>query len=339
MKTMMRWVAGFALAMVVAAPVWAAPKAAKVTTPLLAHDASSDVSIDIRVTAPLPGTGLPGGFSLQWMTAADYSTTRCTVDPNTLVSICATGWYASDDLRLCKASFSGKANGYNYNIPAGGSVVVSVGDFLLDEGASTTCNERLACGTDYVFRGFGHATNSLQRSDFTPNYTFSTQACATNCPIRSTTYPFLGACTNTQGFWGSHGPDPSGNNENQFAMDGVTFPATMMLGLNAYTDVELAAIFDAPVSGNGLIALAHQLIAAKLNIMHGATAPQETLDAIALADALIGSKVVPPVGSGFVKPGETSGLTDLLRDFNEGAVGPGHCLGSEEYQRCIAGGA
>src|SRR5688572_26918437 len=55
-------------------------------------------------------------------------------------------------------------------------------------------------------------------------------------------------CTLTQGFWKNHAED---------------WPvASLMLGANTYTSVELMAILDEPVAGNGLIALAHQLIAA-----------------------------------------------------------------------------
>jgi hypothetical protein len=70
---------------------------------------------------------------------------------------------------LCKASFSGNANLSRYNLPAGGCVPVNLGEFLFDEGASTNCARALVCGTDYVFRAFGHATNALNRSDFTAN--------------------------------------------------------------------------------------------------------------------------------------------------------------------------
>src|ERR1043165_3879889 len=65
-------------------------------------------------------------------------------------------------------------------------------------------------------------------------------------------------CTLTQGYWKNH-PD--------------AWPvASLKLGSVTYTKVELIAILKTPVRGNGLIALAHQLIAAKLNIKAGASA-------------------------------------------------------------------
>jgi len=79
------------------------------------------------------------------------------------------------------------------------------------------------------------------------------------------------------------------------------------------------------VFGNGLISLAHQLIAAKLNIAQGAD-PTAASAAIAAADALIGSLIVPPTpGFGSLPTSSTSSLTQTLDDFNNGITGPGHC--------------
>jgi len=65
--------------------------------------------------------------------------------------------------------------------------------------------------------------------------------------------------------------------------------------------------------------LAHQLIAAKLNSANGADASciEQTLSD---ADALIGDLLVPPVGDGYPRPGDVSGLADILDGYNEGAL-------------------
>jgi len=125
-------------------------------------------------------------------------------------------------------------------------------------------------------------------------------------------------CTLTQGFWKTHGPSAKGNNSNEWDLTTIT------LGTVNYTQAQAQAIFNTPVAGNGLISLAHQLIAAKLNIANGANG--STIAAtIAAADALIGSLVVPPVGDGFLDPSVTSALTTALDNFNSGVTGPGHC--------------
>jgi hypothetical protein len=251
------------------------------------------VSISIKVTAG--ATGAPAGFSLQWMTAANYAAN-------------GNQWYLSDDTRLCKASFSGNANLSRYNLEPNESVTVNVGEFLFDNGASTNCDGALVCGTQYVFRVFAHANSTLNRSAFTGNLFCSTLACGTTGE----------GCTFTQGYWKTHGPIPTGNNTNMWKVDSLT------LGTVTYTDLQLQAILDTPAKGNGLIALAHQLIAAKLNVANGAdpSAIAATIDA---ADALIGGLVIRPVGAGSLKPDVTSALTEVLAQYNEGGTGPGHC--------------
>lgn len=280
-----------------ALPAFAA-KATKMDTPTINCAGSTQVSINIQVCAGAT-TGAPAGFSIQWMTAADFAANN-------------NQWYASDDLRLCKASFSGNANLSRYNLGKGECVTVNLGEFLFDNGASTNCPNALVCGTDYVFRAFAHASSTLFRSDFTANRTCSTLACGHG-----------DTCTLTQGYWKTHGPVPTGNNE-------YTWPQEvkdngLMLGSVLYTPDQLLAIFNTPASGNGLIALAHQLIAAKLNIASGAAHPSDVDQAIADADTLIGGLVIPPVGSGFLKPAVTSALTTALANYNEGVTGPGHC--------------
>jgi hypothetical protein len=275
----------------------------KMSTPTLACGVSTQTSIEIIVTAG--ATGAPAGFSLQWITATQFANgpdgILGTADDNT--------WPSSDDAQLCKGSFSGNANLSRYELGPGESVTVNVGEFLFDNGASTNCSGALVCGTEYVFRAFAHASNSLNRSDFTANHSCSTLSCGGGD---------TGGCTFTQGYWKTHGPIPTGNNQNEWPVTNLT------LGTVNYTDLELQAIFDTPANGNGLIALAHQLIAAKLNIANGAD-PTDAAQCIAAADALIGGLVIPPGGSGWLAPSATSSLTTCLTDYNEGQSGPGHC--------------
>ncbi len=119
-------------------------------------------------------------------------------------------------------------------------------------------------------------------------------------------------CTYTQGYWKNH-PE--------------FWPVTTLaLGSVTYTREQLVQILKEPVSGNGLISLAYQLIAAKLNIL--AEAPQAPVSAaISAADGLIGSLTVPPVGSGYLQPSVTGSLNDTLNQYNNGVLpgGPPHC--------------
>lgn len=271
-------------------PELKAGKISVMSTPIIScSGVSTPASLSIVVTAG--ATGAPAGFSLQWMTAADYA-----LNNNT--------WSDTP----CKASFSGNANLSRYNLAAGESVTLVVGEFLFDNGASTNCAQELMCGTDYVFRAFAHANSKMNRSLFSANVTCSTSPC--NPPSEG--------CTYTQGYWKTHGPIPTGNNVNEWTV------TSLVLGTVNYTDLELLSIFNTPASGNGLIALAHQLIAAKLNIAHGSDGTA-VASAISAADALIGGNVVPPLGTGYLAPSATSALITTLANYNEGAIGPGHC--------------
>lgn len=128
-----------------------------------------------------------------------------------------------------------------------------------------------------------------------------------------------GDCTFTQGYWKNH-PD--------------AWPvSSLTLGSRSYDKAELIAILKTPIKGNGLVQLAHQLIAAKLNLANGAS-DVDVAAAIAQADALIGSLVVPPVGDDKLRPRETSALNDTLDAFDNGKLGPGHCDKKDEGDDC-----
>jgi hypothetical protein len=128
-------------------------------------------------------------------------------------------------------------------------------------------------------------------------------------------------CSYTQGFWKTHGPDAKGNNSNMWPNI-----QSMTLGSVLYTASEWQSIFNQPVAGNGLISLAHQLIAARLNIANGANGSSIS-SVLSDADALIGSLVVPPVGDGSLSTSAVSALVEKLTQFNEGTLpgGPKHC--------------
>jgi hypothetical protein len=101
----------------------------------------------------------------------------------------------------------------------------------------------------------------------------------------------------------------------------------LQLGNVTYNQQQLLDILHQPVRGNGLVSLAHHLIAAKLNIANGAD-PSCIQQTIADADALIGDLVVPPIGNGYLAPGEVEALKDMLEDYNEGRLCAPACDGT-----------
>jgi hypothetical protein len=330
-------------------PAWA--KSA-LSTPSISCGDDTQTSIDIIVTAG--SSGLPAGFTLQWMSATDLAALGG-VWPSGTVTDPTTGFQVPTP-GLCQGSFSGNANLSRYNLTAGQSTDIEIGDILLDEGASvvspagTDCGGVLTCGTDYVFRAFGHATNSANRSAWTATLTCHTLSCDSGGQP---------GCALTQGFWKTHGGtgapadawfnyDPNLepnflNFTGNFCSNSATGPITgFSLGTVPYTKAQLLAIWNTKPGTNALIQLAHQLMAAKLNELTNAsswgmvcasgTPWRTTVDAtIAAADALIGGLVIPPVGSGFIASNPTiSGLINDLTNFNEGTdagctVGPPSC--------------
>jgi len=267
----------------VATPAFA-QKVGPFDAPTVTATAASQVSLYVTVTAG--ASGAPAGFSLQWMTLADFEAN-------------GNQWYSSDALGLCKGSFSGNANLSRYELGANESVTVEVGDMLLDNGASTSCDRPLTCGTTYVFRSFAHADKTRKRSDFSANSFGTTGSCG-----------HADTCTLTQGYWKNHAEE---------------WPVTMLtLGTVSYDQEQLLAIFNTSGGSNFLVKLAHQLIAAKLNVAAGAD-PTDATAAIAAADIMIGDLVVAPIGSGSLSSATGSALNDILSDYNEGVTGPGHC--------------
>src|SRR5437763_2581161 len=110
-------------------------------------------------------------------------------------------------------------------------------------------------------------------------------------------------CVFGQGYWKTH-PE--------------AWPVTeLQLGNTTYTQDQLLAILREPVRGNGILILAKQEIAAKLNIANGADGSciQQTL---ADADALIGDLVIPPIGDGYLRPRDVSPTAGILGNYNEG---------------------
>lgn len=260
---------------------------------------SSGASIDVTITAG--ASGAPAGFSVQWVLLSELDANGGQWPEN-----------QGDAASYCEASFSGNANGHAFELDPGESVTINIGDSLYDlAGASSDCeNSALQCGEQYVFRTFAHATSSKKRSAWSPLTYCSTMNCGGGGGGDVT------GCTYTQSYWRDNGVTSEWGN---------IWPVTSLtLGAETYTDLELLAILNTPGGTNGLIALAHQLITAKLNVANGAGDPFiDTI--IASADTLIGSMVVPPVGIDSLSTSAVSSLVTALQRFNEGATGPGHC--------------
>jgi hypothetical protein len=284
----------FLAALVLAALGSAIPAAAqKLDTPVVRLVENSHSSITVEVEAG--PSGAPAGFVVEWMKKSDYDAL-------------GGNWPADAyDARVVYCSFYGQptwnVSTGSYLLGPGETVQVELGDIFDETGIYANYYDELidmqnySAPQAYVLRVHAETDGYADESDRSPTLEASTKPAAENC-------------TFTIGYWKTH-PE-------------VWPVAGLTLGSVAYTAAELLSILNQPSGGNGLIILAHQLIAAKLNIAAGAD-PTPVSATIAAADAQIGALVVPPVGAGFLTPASTSGNATILDNYNNGNLGVPHC--------------
>jgi hypothetical protein len=278
--------------------------------PIVACSADASKTTQTSITVVVTGGavyGAPAGFSLQWVT-------KEVLDANG-------GVWPSEG--YCKASFSGNANLHVYNLDPGESVEVTIGDILYDTpGASSDCIFDLECGTDYVFRAFAHATRDMFKSGWSDydDWFCSTEACVENC-----VYGF--------GHWKNTGPEPQGIG-NEYTWPQSVKDNGLKLGtVKTYTPLELQNILKEQGGANALVRLAHQLIAAKMNIANGADG-SSIIDTIEDADELIGALIIPPTEASDdnLDNNVANPLKELLEAYNLGDGGVVYCAGQEEEE-------
>ena len=238
-------------------------------------------------------SGAPNGFTLWWMKKSTFD---------------ALGqqWYTSGNNLQASVYFTGTPtlNTWggtltSFALAPNQTATIEIGDLFDETGLSyynTLALTELEPGVEYVFCAWALGDGG------------SVTASAYSSNVVGTTID--NNCTYTQGYWKTHPGD---------------WPVlNLTLGSVNYTQAQLLDILNTPAAGNGLLILAHQLIAAKLNIAFGADPTGIAAD-IASADALIGSLVVPPVGTDYLAPSTVDALTQSLDDWNNGITGPGHC--------------
>jgi hypothetical protein len=273
--------------------------AAVVDTPGISTGVAGHAKQTITVTAG--PSGLPNGFAVRWMDRSTYLANGG-VWPQDVTPEMGSVLFID---RPTLNTFDGQYT--TFKLGPNQSVKIEVGDLSQETGIWGTRAE-LEYGETYYFVAIGldedlHAASALS-------------ATVSGSTTESTN------CTYTQGYWKNH-PEA-------WSVSGL------VLGTVPYTKAELLSILGQPVSGNGLVSLAHQLIAAELNVAAGAD-PSAASATMAAAHALIGPLVIPPVGGGYLAPATTSPLTQTLDDYNNGVIGPGHC-GSVPAQESTWGG-
>ncbi|HET6347502.1 MAG TPA: hypothetical protein VFH88_00310 [Candidatus Krumholzibacteria bacterium] len=260
---------------------------AALDTPSLSTGTSGHAKQTIYLTAG--PSGAPYGFTIRWMDQATYLANGGQFSSTPSLDESSASFTGTPTLNTFGGEYTTFELGPNQTIR------LEIGDLGDETGVAGTLSE-LDSGTRYYFAAYVNDSNG----DPASNLSIIVNDLTTTSDN----------CTYTQGYWKNH--------PNAWPV------SSLMLGSVLYSKTDLLSILNTSVEGNGLVSLAHQLIAAKLNIAQGAD-PTAVSAAIAAADALIGSLVVPPIGSGYLDPSITSMLTQTLDDYNNGITGPGHC--------------
>jgi hypothetical protein len=125
-------------------------------------------------------------------------------------------------------------------------------------------------------------------------------------------------CTLTPGYWKTHsiyGPAPYDDTWAKIGEDTIFFKS----GQSWYQ-----VLWTAPKKGNAYYILAHQYIAAKLNMLNGASSTPDVDKAMAGAEKFF--KAYKPSDT-LSNAARTAAIVyaDILDDYNNGEIGPGHC--------------
>jgi hypothetical protein len=257
------------------------------STPAVGEFNSKPSSVRIMVMAGV--SGAESGFDLEWMKKSTFDALG--------------GWPAAGDPAIIRGEFTGvpvwvtDGTSGDYTLPPVKWQALEMGQLFDESGVIATSTAELEANTEYVVRVTARASGTNSQSPPSQTLVVSTSTQQQNC-------------TFTQGYWKNH--------------PGAWPVTSLPLGNVVYTAAELLSIFNQPAQGNGLPILAHQLIAAKLNIANGADASSINAT-IAAADAQIGNLVIPPVGAGYLTPLSVNANATILDNYNNGLVGPVHC--------------
>jgi hypothetical protein len=133
-------------------------------------------------------------------------------------------------------------------------------------------------------------------------------------------------CTLTQGYWKTHSTyGPASKPDATWSLvPGGAGPDTVFFlsGASWYQ------VFWTAPAGNAYYNLAHQYMAARLNVLDGASAPSSVTDAITAATALFNAYTPAQIGAMDSKNAvrkQFIALAGTLGSYNEGLIGPGHC--------------
>jgi hypothetical protein len=127
-------------------------------------------------------------------------------------------------------------------------------------------------------------------------------------------------CTLTPGYWKTHslyGPAPYDDAWLALGSDGADT-------LFFLSGVSYHHVLWTPPKGNAYYILAHAYIAAKLNVLNGAT-DTAVASTLATAEQLFANWAPSQIGKASALRAQMVALAATLDSYNNGLIGPGHC--------------
>lgn len=132
--------------------------------------------------------------------------------------------------------------------------------------------------------------------------------------------PCVGGCTRTQGYWKTHSKyGPAAHPDDTWNLVGGPDTTFFLSGQSWYE-----VFWTPPKKGNAYYILAHQYMAARLNILSGAASLPEVDSAIAWATNFFNNYTPDERLKGGLRR-TVIAKAELLTRYNEGSIGPGHC--------------
>jgi hypothetical protein len=134
------------------------------------------------------------------------------------------------------------------------------------------------------------------------------------------TPPPAPGCTHTQGYWKTHSTyGPASKPDSTWALVGGPNAAFFSSGKSWYQ-----LFWTAPKGGNAYVILAHQYMAARLNLLDGAASTAQVDAALAWATSFF-STYTPSSSLSTTVRNQAIAYAGVLDDYNNGEIGPGHC--------------
>ncbi|PLW79883.1 hypothetical protein C0585_05505 [Candidatus Woesearchaeota archaeon] len=276
-----------------------------------------------------------GGITYPYVLAAGatlectYSTTEYSEDTTNIVTVTTDGIIEGNEFSE-DVIFGEPTNIYDESVTVSDSMVGELGIVDAIDAPETF-------SYDYMLVGEcdGLSDENRYLVENTASFvTSDTQTIGNDSWNVEVTVPCDLGCTLTQGYWKTHseyGPAPEDLN-----WLGLPNGPDTIFYLSSMTWYE---VFHTPIKSNKYYSLAHQYMAAKLNVMNGATTTVEVDQALDDAENLfitygpedvVGIKIHPKNGKEMKDvnkelSAEMTSIASVLAEYNEGYIGPGHC--------------